>query len=64
NFMKLFRTDQGLKHGSAIVVFILAAVLSIVTVALAGMLALGKQLPSELGARVALLLGCSILCIQ
>ncbi|XP_014622016.1 probable magnesium transporter NIPA9 isoform X2 [Glycine soja] len=49
---------RGLKHGRAIVVSTCAAVASILTGVLAGMLALGERLPSEPKARLALLLGC------
>lgn len=48
---------QGLKHGRAIVVSTCAAVASIVTGVLAGMLALGEKLPSAPTARFSLLLG-------
>ncbi|CAI9093726.1 OLC1v1029278C2 [Oldenlandia corymbosa var. corymbosa] len=48
---------RGLKHGRAIVVSTCAAVASIVTGVLAGMLALGEQLPSAPVARFCLLLG-------
>lgn len=48
---------RGLKHGRAIVVSTCAAVASIVTGVLAGMFALGEQLPSNPSARFALLLG-------
>ncbi|KAL2974303.1 hypothetical protein AAZX31_14G096800 [Glycine max] len=48
---------RGLKHGRAIVVSTCAAVASILTGVLAGMLALGERLPSEPKARLALLLG-------
>ncbi|OIW03138.1 hypothetical protein TanjilG_11775 [Lupinus angustifolius] len=50
---------RGLKHGRAIVVSTCAAVASILTGVLAGMLALGERLPSAPKARLALLLGCS-----
>ncbi|KAJ6814605.1 putative magnesium transporter NIPA9 [Iris pallida] len=52
---------RGLKHGRAIVVSTCAAVASIVTGVLAGMLALGETLPSARVARLFLLLGW--LCI-
>ncbi|GAV56974.1 Mg_trans_NIPA domain-containing protein [Cephalotus follicularis] len=48
---------RGLKHGRAIVISTCAAVASIVTGVLAGMLALGERLPSAPGARLSLLLG-------
>ena len=48
---------QGLKHGRAIVLSTCAAVASIVTGVLAGMLALGERLPSAPAARFSLLLG-------
>ncbi|XP_031113862.1 probable magnesium transporter NIPA9 isoform X1 [Ipomoea triloba] len=52
---------RGLKHGRAIVVSTCAAVASIVTGVLAGMLALGERLPSAPTARLFILLGW--LCI-
>ncbi|CAK9141260.1 unnamed protein product [Ilex paraguariensis] len=52
---------RGLKHGRAIVVSTCAAVASIVTGVLAGMLALGERLPSAPMARLSLLLGCTSL---
>lgn len=48
---------RGLKHGRAIVVSTCASVASIVTGVLAGMLALGEELPSAPMARFSLLLG-------
>lgn len=48
---------RGLKHGRAIIVSTCAAVASILTGVLAGMLALGERLPSAPKARLALLLG-------
>ncbi|OIW15527.1 hypothetical protein TanjilG_13833 [Lupinus angustifolius] len=48
---------HGLKHGRAIIVSTCAAVASILTGVLAGMLALGERLPSAPKARLALLLG-------
>lgn len=55
--MLYFEQTQGLKHGRAIVVSTCAAVASIVTGVLAGMLALGERLPSAPAARFSLLLG-------
>ncbi|XP_040997363.1 probable magnesium transporter NIPA9 isoform X4 [Juglans microcarpa x Juglans regia] len=54
---------RGLKHGRAIVVATCAAVASIVTGVLAGMLALGEQLPEAPTARVSLLLGWFLIII-
>ncbi|KAK2398822.1 hypothetical protein P8452_06174 [Trifolium repens] len=48
---------RGLKHGRAIIVSTCAAVASILTGVLAGMLALGERLPSAPKARLVLLLG-------
>lgn len=53
----LFKQTRGLKHGRAIVVSTCAAVASIVTGVVAGMLALGERLPSAPTARFSLLLG-------
>ncbi|CAN6539642.1 unnamed protein product [Malus baccata var. baccata] len=53
----------GLKHGRAIVVSTCAAVASIVTGVLAGMLALGERLPSAPTARLSLMLGWLLIII-
>ncbi|XP_043721529.1 probable magnesium transporter NIPA9 [Telopea speciosissima] len=58
----VFQT-RGLKHGRAIVVSTCAAVASIVTGVLAGMLALGEQLPSAPAARRSLLLGWVLIIV-
>ncbi|KAI5669679.1 hypothetical protein M9H77_19532 [Catharanthus roseus] len=54
---------RGLKHGRAIVVSTCAAVASIVTGVLAGMLALGEKLPSAPMARFFLLLGWVLIIV-
>lgn len=54
---------RGLKHGRAIVVSTCAAVASIVTGVLAGMLALGERLPTAPAARFSLLLGWLLIMI-
>lgn len=54
---------RGLKHGRAIVVSTCAAVASIVTGVVAGMLALGERLPSAPTARLSLLLGWLLIMI-
>ncbi|XP_057957827.1 probable magnesium transporter NIPA9 isoform X2 [Malania oleifera] len=54
---------RGLKHGRAIVVSTCAAVASIVTGVLAGMLALGERLPTAPAARLSLLLGWLLIMI-
>ncbi|XP_006453071.2 LOW QUALITY PROTEIN: probable magnesium transporter NIPA9 [Citrus clementina] len=54
---------RGLKHGRAIVVSTCAAVASIVTGVVAGMLALGERLPSAPTARFSLLLGWLLIMI-
>ncbi|XP_028807050.1 probable magnesium transporter NIPA9 isoform X1 [Neltuma alba] len=52
-----FYQTSGLKHGRAIIVSTCAAVASILTGVVAGMLALGERLPSAPKARLLLLLG-------
>ncbi|KAH9805235.1 putative magnesium transporter NIPA9 [Citrus sinensis] len=59
----LFKQTRGLKHGRAIVVSTCAAVASIVTGVVAGMLALGERLPSAPTARFSLLLGWLLIMI-
>lgn len=54
---------RGLKHGRAIVVSTCAAVASIVTGVLSGMLALGERLPSAPAARLSLLVGWLLIII-
>ncbi|KAJ4709039.1 Protein of unknown function (DUF803) [Melia azedarach] len=54
---------RGLKHGRAIVVSTCAAVASIVTGVLAGMLTLGERLPSAPAARLSLLLGWLLIMV-
>ncbi|XP_027354347.1 probable magnesium transporter NIPA9 isoform X2 [Abrus precatorius] len=54
---------RGLKHGRAIVVSTCAAVASILTGVLAGMLALGERLPSAPTARLLLLLGWLLIIV-
>lgn len=54
---------RGLKHGRAIVVSTCAAVASIITGVLAGMLALGEKLPSSPLARFSLLLGWLLIMV-
>ncbi|KAL5144727.1 putative magnesium transporter NIPA9 [Glycine soja] len=54
---------RGLKHGRAIVVSTCAAVASILTGVLAGMLALGERLPSAPKARLLLLLGWLLIIV-
>ncbi|KAJ6698181.1 hypothetical protein OIU79_011664 [Salix purpurea] len=54
---------RGLKHGRAIVLSTCAAVASIVTGVLAGMLALGERLPSAPAARFSLLLGWLLIVV-
>lgn len=57
NNVILCKQTRGLKDGRAIVVSTCAAVASILTGVLAGMLALGEQLPSAPDARLSLLFG-------
>ncbi|XP_057728538.1 probable magnesium transporter NIPA9 isoform X2 [Arachis stenosperma] len=59
----LFYQTRGLKHGRAIIVSTCAAVASILTGVLAGMLALGERLPSAPKARFALLLGWLLIIV-
>ncbi|KAG7037709.1 putative magnesium transporter NIPA9, partial [Cucurbita argyrosperma subsp. argyrosperma] len=54
---------RGLKHGRAIVVSTCAAVASIITGVVAGMLALGEELPSSPTARLFLLLGWLLIIV-
>ncbi|CAJ1973545.1 unnamed protein product [Sphenostylis stenocarpa] len=54
---------RGLKHGRAIIVSTCAAVASILTGVLAGMLALGERLPSAPKARMVLLLGWLLIIV-
>ncbi|KAF8037443.1 hypothetical protein BT93_B0365 [Corymbia citriodora subsp. variegata] len=58
-----FYQTRGLKHGRAIVVSTCAAVASIVSGVLAGMLALGEKLPSAPTARLSLLLGWLLIIV-
>ncbi|ESW08838.1 hypothetical protein PHAVU_009G078900 [Phaseolus vulgaris] len=54
---------RGLKHGRAIIISTCAAVASILTGVLAGMLALGERLPSAPKARMLLLLGWLLIIV-
>ncbi|GJV45982.1 hypothetical protein Tco_1430518 [Tanacetum coccineum] len=54
------KQTRGLKHGRAVVVSTCAAVASIVTGVLAGMLALGERLPESPTSRSWILLGCGL----
>ncbi|KAK4755909.1 hypothetical protein SAY87_009666 [Trapa incisa] len=58
-----FYQTRGLKHGRAIVVSTCAAVASIVTGVLAGMIALGERLPTAQVGRLSLLLGWLLIMV-
>ncbi|MED6219746.1 hypothetical protein PIB30_038575 [Stylosanthes scabra] len=59
----LYYQTRGLKHGRAIIVSTCAAVASILTGVLAGMLALGERLPSAPKSRLTLLLGWLLIIV-